>query len=248
MNLLHPPRLAALAREHALAQLRGGARRRFERLLAESEAARRELARWQTEFATLADAVPPLVPRPAVWAGVQQRLGFKPAAARAASAESWWQRLLSPKVLGGALAGVMVGLVTSTLLIQQNPEWVGHELRRESLPASYVGLLTDASGQPAVLLSSRRHGRVLTAKMLKPLAVPAGSVARLWAFPRGGAAPFFVGSTPASGSATLALPDSSEKLFFHVDRLGISIEPAGSAPGAGPAGAVVLAGPCVKLW
>ena len=42
MNLLQAERLRALAREYAMGSLRGGARRRFERLLRESEAARLE--------------------------------------------------------------------------------------------------------------------------------------------------------------------------------------------------------------
>jgi anti-sigma-K factor RskA len=245
MNLLLPPRLTALAREHALGQLRGGARRRFERLLATSDTAQRELARWQDEFAQLAAAVPPLVPREAVWQGLQQRLGLR----AAPQAElPWWQRLFAPKVLGGALAGVMLGLVTSTLVLQQNPDWLGHEVRREALPASYVGLLSDAAGKPAVLLSSRRHGQVLTVKMLQPLVVPAGQTARLWAFPKGGGAPFLVGTPPASGSGTIALPQTSEKLFFSVERLAISLEPAAETPPTAPANPLVLAGPCVKLW
>jgi anti-sigma-K factor RskA len=252
MNLLHPPRLSALAREHALAQLRGGARRRFEQLLEQNDAARRELARWQEELATLAAAVPPLAPRERVWAGLQQRLGLRLDAADVADAAlPWWQRLFAPKLLGGALAGVMLGVVTSMVVIQRNPDLVGHELRRDGLPASYVGLLSDAAGKPTVLLSSRRHGRVLTVKMLQALAAPAGTTARLWAFPKGGAAPFLVGTAPASGTATIALPDSSEKLFFHVERLGISFEPeaASAAPtSAAPSTPLVVSGPCVKLW
>ena len=43
-------------------------------------------------------------------------------------------------------------------------------------------------------------------------------MARLWALPREGA-PFLVGLVPARGSATIALTDSAEKLFFTVGRL-----------------------------
>lgn len=252
MNLLQPARLNALAREHALGMLQGGARRRFEQLLASSEAARAELARWQQDLATLATSVPPLQPRPAVWQGLRQRLGWLPGpSAEAPHQESqrgwlsrWWRSAGS--ALSGAAAGIAAGVLVSSVLLHNNPAWLGHEVVRDALPASYVGLLTDAQGAAAVLVSSRRHGRVLTVKMLKPLAAPAGQVARLWAFPKGGGAPFALGQAPASGSATLPLPDSAEKLFFHVERLGVSFEAQAAAPA--PTNPLVVSGPCVKLW
>jgi anti-sigma-K factor RskA len=250
MNLLQPDRLRALSREHALGTLHGGARRRFERLLHESGAARQELARWQEHFAALAAAVPPLQPREQVWAGLQQRLGFA-AATPAAAAPAGWRRWLDSRTWGGALAGALAAVVMSTVLLQANPGWIGQEPIRDGLPASYVGLLSNAAQRPALLLSSRRQGRVLTAKLLLPLPAQAGRVATLWAFPKDGKPPFKVGTiTATSGSVTLPLPQPAEQLFFTVDRLGVSFEPTGpdgTEPTA-PSGELVLAGPCVKLW
>jgi anti-sigma-K factor RskA len=247
MNLLKPTLLQALARDYALGTMRGGARRRFDRLLVESADARSELARWQEELATLAAVVPPLQPRDHVWQGLTQRLGLvSPLSAPAPSPAPWWQRLW-----GGALAGAFAGVLACTVLLQANPQWLGHEMLREDLPASYVGLLSDAAGKPAVLLSSRRQGRVLTAKMLQALPPPAGQVGMLWAFPKsdakGGGSPFLVGSLPDKGAGKLPLRDTSEKLFFTVERLGVSFEAVGSTP-ATPSGPLVVSGPCVKLW
>lgn len=248
MNLLLPPRLTALARDYTLGTLTGGARRRFEQLLQKSPEARSEVSRWQEQLASLTTALPPLQPREQVWANISQRLGLQPAAAHSASSQTrWWQSLWSGQLLGGALAGVLAGLVASTVLLQNNPTWLGVEPLRDELPASYVGLLSDSAGKPTVLLSSRRHGRVLTAKLLQALPAPAGQVGLLWAFPKGGGAPFLVGPVPANGTGALTLSDTSEKLFFQVDRLGVSFEPAGTAPAA-PGGSLVVAGPCVKLW
>ena len=227
--------------------LQGGARRRFERLLQDSAAARTELARWQDHFATLADAVPPMQPSPQVWQGLGRRLGLQPPPAPPLPG---WRRWLGGRVLGGVLGGALAGVVASTVLLQANPAWLDHEPVRDALPASYVGLLSDAAGQPALLLSARRQGRVLTAKLLLPLPVPAGqpgAVAHLWAFPKGGGTPFLVGRLPAQGTARLPLSDTAEQLFFKVDRLGVSFEPAAATPVA-PGGPLVLAGPCVKLW
>lgn len=247
MNYLLPERLDKLAREYVLGTLTGGARRRFERLLRQAPVAMLAVSAWQERFSVLAAGVPAMQPRETVWRGLEQRL-FTPAAApapRAAGPLQWLWKLLSARTLAGALAGVFLCVV----VLRLQPSLIGLEPQVDSLPASYVGLLTDAAGKPTVLASSRRHGKQLTVKVLQPVTVPAGQVAQLWAFPADGA-PFPVAvlpPLPATGSVTLTLPDTSEKLFFKVGRLGISIEPAPAQPGSTPS-ALVLSGHCVKLW
>ena len=89
---------------------------------------------------------------------------------------------------------------------------------------------------------------MLTVKLLQPIVVPAGRVAQLWALPKDGSAAFPVGVVPASGSGTITLADTSEKLFFNVARLAVSLEPAAAKPGDQPTAEFVLSGHCVKLW
>ncbi|MBX3626693.1 MAG: anti-sigma factor [Rhizobacter sp.] len=235
MNYLQPPeRLDKLAREYALGTLSGGARRRFEQVLRQSPQAERAVAGWQERYAVLAEGLPPMTPRPDVWQGLQQRLFPSPVKRK----PGWWP------LLGGVLAGVML----CTVVLRLEPGLVGLEPRAETLPASYVGLLTDAAGAPTLLASSRRHGRQLTVKLLKPLAVPSGRVAQLWAYPQDGSAAFPVGVLPASGTATVALADTSEKLFFKVSRLAVSYESTPAIAGQAPTEPLVLSGHCVKLW
>src|SRR5262245_33256414 len=108
MNLLQPERLDRLAREYALGTLQGAARRRFERLLREAPLTTRVVAHWQERLGVLATGVPALQPREHVWQGLQERLFAVPQRA------SVWQRLQSlfaPRVLGGALAGVLAATV-----------------------------------------------------------------------------------------------------------------------------------------
>jgi anti-sigma-K factor RskA len=138
-------------------------------------------------------------------------------------------------------------VLLAVLVLRSQPGIMGLERERDALPASYVGLLVDAAGKPGVLASSKRQGRLLTVKLLQPLTIPPGRVAQLWALPRDGA-PFPVGVVPAKGSGTIALADTSEKLFFTVPRLAVSFEAAPAKPGDAPSGDFVLSGHCVKLW
>lgn len=272
MNLLRPELLEALARDYALGTMSGGARRRFERLLREHFVAQQAVAAWSGRLGHLAAPVPSLKPSAAVWGGLQQRLfpneaptaraAARPAARpapgpppapspreTAAPRRSWWQGLFTG---GQGWAGALAGVLLCVVALRQQPEWAGLETQREALPASYVGLLLDAGGKPAVLASSRRQGRQISIKLLQPLAVPPGQVAQLWGLPKDGGAPFPIGVVPPSDrpgvTVALPLPDSAEKLFFGTAKLAVSLEAAPASAGAKPSGEFVLSGHCVKLW
>jgi hypothetical protein len=161
MNLLRPDRLEPLAREFALGTLHGPARRRFERLLAESPAARQAVLAWQQRLEVLAQTSAPLEPRAAVWQSLEQRLFGAPPPRR-----RWLVGL------GSGFAGVLAGGLVASVVLRSQPGWIGMEPALDKLPASYVGLLADATGQPVLLASARRHGRSLVLKALRP--VPPG--------------------------------------------------------------------------
>ena len=121
--------------------------------------------------------------------------------------------------------------------------------REQALPQSYVGLLLDREGLPTLLISSTRHGTRVTVKSLRPVTVPAGKVAQVWALPKEGA-PFPLGvavPTKPPGSTSFEMSATSEKLLSNVTRLAVSFEDAPARAGATP-GEFVLIGPCVKLW
>ena len=242
MNYLLPERLERLAREYALGTLAGPARRRFERLLRQAPAAARAVGAWQERLGELANAVPAMQPSESVWRALEQRLFTSRAAPERPL--QWLRGLLS----GRALAGALVGAFLCVALLRLQPGLIGMEPQSDVLPQSYVGLLIDAAGKPTVLASSKRHGRLMTVKLLQPVDIPAGSVAQLWALPKDDSAAFPVGVVPGSGSATVALADTSEKLFFNVSRLAVSIEAAPAKAGDKPSGDFVLSGHCVKLW
>jgi anti-sigma-K factor RskA len=242
MNYDRPELLDRLAAEYVFGTLPKRARRRFERLRDTLPAADLAAREWEARTTPLAAPVPQAVPSPELWASIERRTGGT--APGASEASSGWLDWLKPAL------GFALGILATLGIVRLYPEEIVplDEIvqSRSALPQSYVGLLTDREGAPAVLASSMRHGRTLSLKILKPVVVPAGKVLQLWALPNG-AAPFPVGIVPASGKGTIALPDTSEKLFSNVPRLAVSLEDRPATAGTAP-GEFILSGHCVKLW
>lgn len=80
MTYERPELLERLAAEYVLGTLRGGARRRFERLCGVSAAARVRVHRWEDDLGILSARLAPVQPAARVWAGIGRRLfGAQPA-------------------------------------------------------------------------------------------------------------------------------------------------------------------------
>lgn len=243
MNYADPRLVDHLASAYALGTLRGGARRRFERLRRDRADVRLAVAEWEARLGGLALSVPPLRPSPEVWAAVARRT--RPAAATSTGRRGGW---LLPAGWGGG--GLAAGLAVAGALFFLSPGLFVTADRAamqagEKLPASYVGLLTDEQGAGKLLVSSLRHGRTMTVKVIGPLTPPSAGRMVLWAVPANGPA-FVLGDVPASGSAVSRLPDTSEKLLSKVSKLIVTVE-TGSAPSA-PSEQVLFRGNCAKLW
>jgi anti-sigma-K factor RskA len=237
--------LDRLASEYVLGTLHGAARRRFDKLLTESAAARAAVQAWEQRLAALAASVPPVAPPSRVWTATEARIAST--AARRGSQRSWWSSLWKPALgfaFGAAFTFALVQLMPGAFVSLD-----GLAQREQALPQSYVGLLLDREGLPTLLISSTRHGTRVTVKSLRPVTVPAGKVAQVWALPKEGG-PFPIGvavPTKPPGSTSFEMSATSEKLLSNVTRLAVSFEDAPARAGATPS-EFVLIGPCVKLW
>ncbi|TWO68888.1 hypothetical protein FN976_21050 [Caenimonas sedimenti] len=245
MKYSDPALVDQLAARYALGTLSGGARRRFERLRAHRSDVALAVAAWESRLGRLAQSVPPARPSPRVWEAIARRT-MPPARAEspAVPARGGW------RWAGFGFGGFAAGLVAAFAFFLTAPAvfLTTDQLAMrtgEKLPQSYVGLLTDAAGDGKLLVSSLRHGRTMTVKVIGPLAPPAaGKQLVLWAVPPTGA-PFVLGGVPGSGSAVSQLPDTSERLLSKVTRLLVTEE--ASATPATP-GTPVYTGNCAKLW
>ncbi len=245
MNYGRPDLLDRLASEYALGTLRGRARRRFERLLPSLPAAHAAVDEWERRLARLAEPVAAVAPPERVWRAIDARTGTPalPVAEKPGGLSAFWKPALG-FAFGAALA---IGIV------QMNPGLLfsvdSLAQREQTLPQSYVGLLTGRDNQPTLLISSTRHGTRVSVKFLRPVSVPAGKVIQVWALPKDGV-PFALGvAAPAlpPQSTTFEMDGSSEKLLSSVSRLAVSFEDKAANAATAP-GEFVLSGFCVKLW
>ena len=241
MNYERPQLLDKLAAEYVLGSMSTRARRRFSRLLLDSTAAQRAVAGWQTQLAPLNASVTPVPPPNRLWQAVAART-------RPAHDAPGWLDKITAGFSGWIKPAFAFGLgaVLTVGVLHQMPQAIDMEPRTNVLAASYVGFLTDAAGSPVLAASSLRHGKILSVKILRPLNIPAGQVAQLWALPKDGA-PVPIGVIPSAGKAhQLLLAAPAEDIFAKVPKLAVSYEPTSTAQA--PSGEFVLSGPCVKIW
>ncbi|WP_354675506.1 anti-sigma factor [Cupriavidus alkaliphilus] len=241
----HPDLLDRIAAQYALGVLRGGARRRLERLAHEEPAVRAAIHRWQARLAGVAELQAAAEPVDKVWCGIEERLGWKaaeerhaPAVARSPGLDpgSWWQRLWSAPVFWRGAAAAMA--LVAVLAIG-----IGMHLarQRDAAAADVIAVLNDDRAQPAMLVSWDAGSGDLVVRRLDHLKLNDQQVLQLWALPERGK-PQSLGLIGRVPQARLALAQPPT----GVPALAVSIEPAGGSPSAdGPTGPVVFKGPVI---
>ena len=240
MNYDRPSLLEKLAAEYVLGTMSMRVRRRFTRHLENSFAAQRAVMNWHQHLTPLHQTIAPIEPQAGLWKAIA--IQTRPAVVNISLAErlrNFFAGSLKPAL------GLCFGAILTMGLVHQAPQIIGLEPVSDTLAASYVGVLADTNGDAVLAVSSLRHGRIVSLKMFKPLAVPAQQVAVLWALPKD-AAPQRLGVVAASGKSQIILSAPAEAVFAKVSKLAVSIEadPQASAP----TGAFVIKGNCVKIW
>lgn len=232
----HPSAVEQLAAAYVLGTLRGRSRRRFEAVMQRQPALVAAVEEWTRRLGPLHQVLPVHPPSAALWGRIAQVTGTAPIAAL-----PWWRRWLAPLPAGALAMGLLVGAMVPAL-------WQA-EMARQSdmeLPASYVGVLGTAQGQPGLVISSLRHGKVVDIKQVTPVDVPPGQVLYLWRVDKAGTVAG-LGPLPHGRWTHLALSEPAEKVFFSAVELAVSLEPVGTQPAA-PSQPFVYRGLCGKLW
>ena len=146
MNLSRPDRsarLAALAAQYALGTLSPAARRRLTAAARTDSAVGAALRDWEFRLASLAEAVPGIVPAPHVWERIRRQLGLVTGEAGHKSTASWWASLGLWRGLALAFA---LGVVVLAPVAERPDERI-------------IAMLAGQDAKPVLLVSADRGGR-----------------------------------------------------------------------------------------
>lgn len=238
MNAKNKPELRErLAAEYALGTLRGRARSRMRRWMSEDAALSRAVAEWEARLMPLAEMLPPARVPQRVWREVEARLGAS------APAAGFWDRVAFWRPVGILATGAMAALLAAVILVPA----VKPPPEVETIPESYIAVLSDAKTQrPVLIATAGRHDARLSVKALDPAILVSGKSLELWAIPRQGG-PRSLGLLDTE-RATLKLAAEADRTLREIPLLAVSLEPRGGSPTGAPTGPVLYSGPCVKYW
>ena len=212
--------LEQLAAEHVLGTLRGPARRRFERLCAESAAARGAVHRWEDDWSVLSRSLRPIQPSERVWANVSRQLfGARSAAPRVSRWRTWQ--------LAAAASLVAIALIVGLIVHEQQP-------RLQTL-----AVLGTDNAHPLWRIERRKELAALTIRVVGTVQQVPGKAYELWALPRGGQ-PVSLGLLPAGGAYERSLNAAQRAALLAADKVAVSVEPAGGSPTGSPTGPVII--------
>jgi anti-sigma-K factor RskA len=237
----NPSAIEQLAAAYVAGTLQGRARDRFEAVMQRQPALVAAVNDWTDRLAPLHRALPTQAPNAELWGRIVKATVKASDTAPVTVAPSWWRRLLSPAPAGALAVGLLVGALVPAV-------WQAHVAYQSDmeLPDSYVGVLATAQGQPGLIISSLRRGKVVDIKQVTPVAVPLGQTLYLWRIDKAGAVAG-LGPMPDGKWTHLALRETAEQVFFPAVELAVSLEPLGTQPDA-PTQPFVYRGLCGKLW
>ena len=223
MNYRDPQLRARLAADYVSGAMRGGARRRFEGLMAADANLRRQVRGWEDDIYPLLWSLPGRTPPGRVWRAIESRL--RPGAA------PWWRGLAFWRIASGALAALLVaGVVIYPMQVDR------------AARAQLMAVLQSPEAQAMLVVRADEAGG-LRIQALQNLATRAGDKAlELWAIPPG-QAPQSGGLGSPQGLTALRRAQGTA----GVQQLAITLEPPGGSPTGAPTGPVIMSGDVLRI-
>ena len=242
MKLNDADLLERLAGDYALGTLRGAARRRFERHMQQRPELRERVERLQQRLAPMASLLPAQSAPSHTWDRIEARLF---GAASPAPRRGWAWRLAASWATVASLALMVVGGVLWLAPEQLvSPETLAR--RTQQVPASYMAVLSDPQGRPALVASAARHARRMDLKVLRATPPEPGTQWLLWGHTAQGER-VALGRIDLAVRSRIELAGTAEQTLSKLATLSVTAEPEGAAPPA-PTRVALLQGPCVKVW
>ncbi|UAN42055.1 MULTISPECIES: anti-sigma factor domain-containing protein [unclassified Enterobacter] len=203
-----------LAAEYALGTLRGGARLKFQKRLADEPTLAARAAYWQNMFSTLDSHLAPVPPPETVWKRIVLDLPPKKPLRK------------SRLYLGWMAAASLAAVTVVTWYSTRTPE------------LAPIMVLNDAQQHGQWIVSADSSRQYLSITPLRPNAIAAQNSLQLWLIPAG-KAPISLGLLHSNASTHVAI---GNKTLTPDAMIAISLEPEGGSPTGQPTGPVLYSG------
>lgn len=235
MRYTKPEVQERIARDYVIGSLSPAARRRCESLRLELPDLDQKIHKWSEHFQPMADAVPDLVPGPAVWDRIDASINnasINPDPV--AKNLSLWDRLSF--VRGFALAASF--LVVALALIQITQE----------VPPSvdYIAVLADDNGQPQMVATASEETKQLDIRIFGD-APDNESDYQLWAVSKTDGEARSLGLVDVGAVSQRQLSEADWRLIIDAQELLLSAEMPGGSPIGEPSDDVISRGLCIRL-
>ena len=229
MNYTNQQTTHALAAEYVVGTLRGGARRRFKKLLLEHTSIQEAVIQWESYFSELALRLEPVAPDQRVWERIQARLDNDSGAnslpsnvvTLAPKKQRFW------KAISGLATAAAV--VLAVLLVQPK--------LTEPDPVQQFTVVQNEQAQPLWLLEILQ--KTIEAKATQYVEQRINNDYELWMVPQDGSAPVSLGLLPQKETITLAKNQLFEQI--EIAALAVSLEPLGGSPTGSPTEVLFIA-------
>jgi anti-sigma-K factor RskA len=234
-----------LAGEYVLGTLRGGALRRFERLMHERPYIRYAVDTWEDRLNPLAESLPDTVPDPRVWKAISKgiktssRSQTGESAIQAAGKDTGFWQSLGMWQAATALMSVLLAVVV--LMPQQ---------KNNSMPMpSYVAVLESDSKTPMMVTMGDSTKRVVSVRIMQMPEVGDDQDIQLWAMRGHNQSPLPVGILQKDNMETqlsFSKPQWQENIK-GAKMFAVSFEPKGGSPSGQPSGKMMYKGACLDF-
>jgi len=229
-----------LAGEYVLGTLRGGALRRFERLMHERPYIRYAVATWEDRLNPLAENLPGVAPHSSVWNAIEKSINASSREALKVSAahRSFWQSLGFWQATT-ALLSVLLAVV----VVMSNQQ-------AEVLPMpSYVAVLESDSKIPMMVTMGDQSKRVVSVRVMEKPRVEEDKDIQLWAMRGPDETPMPVGILQRNNMETHLKFSKSQwrKNIKGAKMFAVTFEPKGGSPTGQPSGKLMYKGACLDF-
>jgi len=235
-----------LAGEYVLGTLRGGALRRFERLMHERPYIRYAVDTWEDRLNPMAESLPDVVPDPRVWKAISKGIKTGSRSHKNESAlqgvtgkgTGFWQNL---GFWQAATALMSVLLAVVVLMPQQKFDSM-------SVP-SYVAVLESDSKVPMMVTMGDQAKRIVSVRIMEMPEVGDDRDIQLWAMRGHNQSPLPVGILHKDNMETqlsFSKPEWQEYVK-GAKMFAVSFEPKGGSPSGQPSGKMMYKGACLDF-